>query len=118
MFSVCWERCLFAFQGLPVTEQGMIKAWLGEAVTLGVLRRKYLILNSSQNSLILAPFVSNADMQGVMRILGNTMHYCTDGTQIRCARVHRYKTGNEKGADRMRQLQKARENFQKNTVCS
>lgn len=50
MFSVCLERCLVAFQGLPVTEQGMIKAWLGEAVTLGVLRRNYLILNSSQNS--------------------------------------------------------------------
>lgn len=62
--SVCLERCLVAFQGLPVTEQGMSKAWLGEAVALGVLRRNYLILNSSQNSLILASFVSNAEMPG------------------------------------------------------
>lgn len=36
-----------------------------------------------------------------MKILGNTMHHCADGTQSRYDRVHRYKTGNEKGADRM-----------------
>lgn len=39
-----------AVQGSPVTEQGMIKTWLGGVVTLGVLRRNYLILDSSQDS--------------------------------------------------------------------
>lgn len=50
VFSICLERFLVAFQGSPVTEQGMIKTWLRGVVTLRVLRRNYLILDSSQDS--------------------------------------------------------------------
>lgn len=47
-----------AVQGSLVSEQGMTKTWLGGVVTLEVLRRNYLIFDSSQDS-ILAAFVSN-----------------------------------------------------------